>query len=87
MIVFSRFHGNQTHRTVFGSHVYCETSAGPAERNINMPDSEPKAKLRQQIDQNLKRVYQEALEEDVPDRFKDLLLKLRDKDKLREAKS
>ncbi|WP_083445008.1 NepR family anti-sigma factor [Pseudorhodobacter aquimaris] len=52
-----------------------------------MPDSEPKAKLRQQIDQNLKRVYQEALEEDVPDRFKDLLLKLRDKDKLREAKS
>ncbi|QCO57202.1 transcriptional regulator (plasmid) [Pseudorhodobacter turbinis] len=52
-----------------------------------MPDSDPKAKLRLQIDRNLKRVYQEALDEEVPDRFKDLLSKLRDKDKLREAKS
>lgn len=29
------------------------------------------------IDENLKRVYEEALEEGVPDRFKDLLEALR----------
>jgi hypothetical protein len=45
-----------------------------------MPDQDPKAKLRQQIDQNLKRVYDETLEQEVPDRFKDLLAQLREKD-------
>lgn len=33
--------------------------------------------LNHQIDENLKRVYESALEEDVPDRFKDLLNRLR----------
>jgi hypothetical protein len=33
--------------------------------------------LNHQIDENLRRVYQAALEEDVPDRFKDLLDRLR----------
>jgi hypothetical protein len=33
--------------------------------------------LKHQIDENLKRVYEAALEEDVPDRFKDLLARLR----------
>ena len=28
------------------------------------------------IDQNLRRVYQSVIEEDIPDRFKDLLSKL-----------
>lgn len=32
-----------------------------------------------QIDENLKRVYQEALEQDVPDRFTQLLAQLREK--------
>lgn len=41
--------------------------------------SEP-SKLQQQIDENLKRVYQEALEEQIPDRFKDLLEQLRQKE-------
>jgi len=45
-----------------------------------MSENDLKAKVRQQIDQNLKRVYQEALEEDVPDRFKALLAQLREKD-------
>lgn len=36
--------------------------------------------LRAQIDENLKRAYQEALEEAVPDRFKELLEKLRQKE-------
>lgn len=33
--------------------------------------------LNNQIDENLRRVYQAALEEDVPDRFKELLDRLR----------
>ena len=33
--------------------------------------------LRHQIDENLRRVYEDALQEDVPDRFKDLLERLR----------
>lgn len=36
--------------------------------------------LRQMIDQNLKRVYQDALKEEVPDRFKKLLEQLRQKE-------
>ncbi|WP_366523804.1 NepR family anti-sigma factor [uncultured Roseobacter sp.] len=32
------------------------------------------------IDENLKRVYEEALEEGVPDRFKDLLNALKEQD-------
>jgi len=37
--------------------------------------------VRAQIDENLKRVFQEALQEEVPDRFKELLEQLRQKDK------
>ncbi|MGA0540942.1 NepR family anti-sigma factor [Neotabrizicola sp. VNH66] len=33
--------------------------------------------IRTQIDENLKRVYQEVLTEEVPDRFKDLLDQLK----------
>lgn len=36
--------------------------------------------LRAQIDENLKKVYQQALEEQVPDRFRDLLEQLRQKE-------
>jgi hypothetical protein len=45
-----------------------------------MNQGKDNAKLRSQIDQNLKRVYQEALEEEVPDRFKELLEQLRQKE-------
>ena len=37
-------------------------------------------RLSAQIDENLKRVYKEALEEDVPERFKELLARLREKE-------
>ena len=37
------------------------------------------AALKAQIDENLKRVYDAALTEEVPDRFKDLLAQLRAK--------
>jgi biotin-(acetyl-CoA carboxylase) ligase len=36
--------------------------------------------LNHQIDENLKRVYESALQEDVPDRFKDLLNRLREQE-------
>ncbi len=36
--------------------------------------------IRTQIDENLKRVYSTALNEDLPDRFKDLLAQLKAKD-------
>lgn len=39
-----------------------------------------KEAIRAQIDENLKRVYQSALEESVPDRFKQLLEQLKAKE-------
>ena len=36
--------------------------------------------IRAQIDENLKRVYTSALNEDLPDRFRDLLAELKAKD-------
>lgn len=43
-------------------------------------DGKAKAKLREQINENLKRVYDEALKEEVPDRFRALLEQLRAKE-------
>jgi len=45
-----------------------------------MTQDNPKSRLKEQIDQNLKRVYEDVLKEEVPDRFKDLLAQLRQKD-------
>ncbi|WP_163848645.1 NepR family anti-sigma factor [Pseudooceanicola aestuarii] len=42
-------------------------------------DSE-KNNVHRQIDENLKRVFQSKAEEDLPDRFKDLLKQLKDRD-------
>lgn len=39
-----------------------------------------KGAVRAQIEENLKRVYDAALNEEMPDRFKDLLAQLRAKD-------
>lgn len=47
----------------------------------NMGKDVDKSALHQQIDENLKRVYQESLEEEVPDRFRLLLEELRRKQK------
>jgi hypothetical protein len=47
---------------------------------VEMADSKGKSRLHQQIDENLKRVYEEALSEDIPDRFKDLIAQLRAKE-------
>lgn len=37
-------------------------------------------KIREQIDANLKRVFQESASEELPDRFKDLLSQLKNSD-------
>lgn len=39
-----------------------------------------KSKLQDEIDQNLKRVYDEALKEEIPDRFKKLLEQLKNRE-------
>jgi hemerythrin-like domain-containing protein len=44
-----------------------------------MPDSNPKSKVRHQIDENLKRIYDETLKEEIPDRLTQLLEQLRQK--------
>ncbi|MGB8623688.1 MAG: NepR family anti-sigma factor [Paracoccaceae bacterium] len=39
-----------------------------------------KSRLNRQIDENLRRVYQSNLEEEIPDRFKELLERLKKQD-------
>jgi hypothetical protein len=45
---------------------------------MTMVQDDRKKRLDQQIDENLRKVYQQTLEEDVPERFNDLLRKLRE---------
>lgn len=45
-----------------------------------MPEKQRKRRLEEQIDENLRRVYAQAAEEDVPDRFLKLLDQLRTQD-------
>lgn len=52
----------------------------------SMASDSSKDKIQQQIEQNLKRVYDDALNEPVPSRFQDLLEQLRNKDKSKEPK-
>jgi hypothetical protein len=47
----------------------------------DMANKDDKSAARAQIDENLKRVYNELLSEEVPDRFKALLQQLKSKDK------
>jgi hypothetical protein len=45
-----------------------------------MAEEHPKSKLQEEIDQNLRRVYNDALSQDIPDRFKQLLEELRNRE-------
>lgn len=45
-----------------------------------MASNSDKSKRDEEIDANLKRVFQEQLEEDIPDRFKALLDQLKHQD-------
>ena len=42
-----------------------------------MTKRQTQTRAQAQIDENLRKVFQESLEEDVPDRFTDLLAQLR----------
>ena len=42
-----------------------------------MGEDGQKSNMREQINENLKRVYEDALNQEVPDRFQDLLEQLR----------
>lgn len=44
-----------------------------------MGQGDSDGKSQKLIEDNLRRVYQQTLEEDVPDRFKDLLSRLKDR--------
>ncbi|GHC28399.1 MULTISPECIES: NepR family anti-sigma factor [Gemmobacter] len=46
-----------------------------------MNNAPRKSSLQQQIDENLKRVYEETLKEEVPDRFVQLLEQLKAKER------
>ncbi len=45
-----------------------------------MAEEKPKPRLRRDIDENLKRVFEDALDTEVPDRFKQLLEQLKAKE-------
>ncbi len=45
-----------------------------------MAQEKPKSSLRKDIDENLKRIYEDTLKEEVPDRFKQLLAQLKAKE-------
>ena len=45
----------------------------------DMSESNPRSKIRDQIDENLKRIYDETLNEAIPDRLTQLLEQLRRK--------
>jgi Anti-sigma factor NepR len=45
----------------------------------DMSESNPKSTIRTQIDENLKRIYDETLQEQIPDRLTLLLEQLRAK--------
>ena len=47
---------------------------------VAMAEEPDKSALRTQINENLRRVYEDALNEDVPDKFKELLDKLKQKE-------
>lgn len=49
--------------------------------NEEMAKDPTKSRLKDQIDENLKRVYQDMVKEEVPDRFKQLLAQLKDKER------
>ncbi|SHI87991.1 NepR family anti-sigma factor [Wenxinia saemankumensis] len=51
-----------------------------AMKKVEMGEDSDKSSIRNQIDENLKKVYQDALNEEVPDKFRDLLEQLKKKE-------
>jgi hypothetical protein len=48
-------------------------------------DGPDRRAIRAQIDENLKRVYTSAMNEELPDRFRDLLEQLKAKDSIKKG--
>lgn len=49
-------------------------------------DDDKKHRFEAMIDDNLKRLYSDLVQEDLPDRFKDLLAQLKDQDSSKSPK-
>jgi hypothetical protein len=47
---------------------------------LKMEQDQRKSSLERQIEENLKKVYRRTVEEDVPDRFAELLRQLKEQD-------
>ena len=47
---------------------------------VEMADNKGKSRLHQQIDENLKRVYEQDATDQIPDRFLELLKKLKEQE-------
>jgi len=63
------------------------TESGPKKKMYtNMAENNPKSSLKHQIDENLKRIYEQTLQEPLPDRMLQLLQQLRDKAEVNTAK-
>ena len=61
--------------------VPCEKDKYVKNMFVEMTDKTSKTRVQEQIDQNLRRVYEDTLNAEVPDRFKLLLAQLKDKDR------
>ena len=59
---------------------HANKNVGINQRRTSTREERKKAALDKQIDENLKRVYQQAAEEEVPDRFLALLQQLREQE-------
>jgi hypothetical protein len=46
-----------------------------------MDENQKSVRLMRQIDENLRKVYEEAVDTELPDRFQELLRRLREQDK------
>ena len=52
-----------------------------ARRSEGTPTNRPEKKPTRQIDENLRRVYQQAMDEEIPDRLQALIEELRQQDR------
>jgi hypothetical protein len=73
----SVLHGTKRTSSAFGSLRRGESRQQMLE---TMSDPKDAARLDAAIDENLRKIYHEILEEDIPDRFKQLLEQLRKKE-------
>ncbi len=53
---------------------------------MGQEDDQKKQRFEALVDDNLKRLYSDLVQEDLPDRFKDLLTQLKDQDGKSSAK-